>query len=148
MNTHPKPDLRILALDAGPRSAAILLASCAGLLPRFDAAVVARTGRPTARELDRLDLLESLADATPVLATSRSVAAKVAQLLDQLHQGDIPLGAYVELATPVSTDQARTVAPARYTDRMREARPLLGLGWSRSDCETYLSTWGIEGGRP
>lgn len=71
----------------------------------------------------------------------KPIKREVRRLLGYPHPAPVPKGTYAEVAIGISTDE---VGRARDSDvkYMRNVFPLLDLGWSRKDCERYLSANG------
>lgn len=71
----------------------------------------------------------------------KPIKAKVRELLSYPHPTPVPRGVWAEQNIGISTDE---IGRARDSDvgYMRNRFPLLDLGWSRKDCERYLTALG------
>lgn len=72
----------------------------------------------------------------------KPIKKKVRELLGYSHPQRIPKGVFVEQWVGISTDEFHRAkdADVRY---MRNIHPLIDMGWSRGDCNRYLSSLGL-----
>jgi 3'-phosphoadenosine 5'-phosphosulfate sulfotransferase (PAPS reductase)/FAD synthetase len=152
---------RVLSLGAGVQSTTVLLLSKAGAIPQFDRIIFADTGDEPTAVYEHLDRLREVADIVTVSA-GRSLSSTVNERFVPVplydghggmgrrqctYQFKIrPIRSYlrqigannVDLSVCISTDE---VERAKESGRqwIRNVHPLLEIGWSRADCQTYLA---------
>ncbi len=186
----PDADAQLLvetSIETGLRwSTALLLLAADRVIPRFDAAIFAHTGRESKEVMRHLDRMETIAveagiptvrvsvpgtrpdaldpDRLPVsVAPSglhsdgeqgvaqrpcacmyliRPVGAVIRSLLGYPHPRRVPDGVYAEHAIGLSVDEVRRARAAEVA-YIRNVFPLLAIGWTRADCQTYLAHRGL-----
>ena len=150
---------RALSLGAGVQSTTVLLLSRAGKLPPFDAIVFADTGDEPAAVYEHLARLQKMADIAVVstghLADTVGDTFMPVPLFDgrggmgrrqctyqyklrPIRRHLRGLGRDVDLSVCISTDEYLRAKDAN-VQWCRNVHPLLEQGWSRKDCEQYLS---------
>lgn len=74
----------------------------------------------------------------------KPIKRQVRVMLGHPHPDPVPVGVYAEVAIGISTDEISRVrdSDVKY---MRNVFPLIGLDWSRKDCERYLASIGWGG---
>lgn len=147
-----------LSLGAGIQSTTALLLSLAGELPPFDTIVFADTGDEPAAVYTHLERLQTIAPITIVTAGRLSDTVTATFMPIPLYQhGGMgrrqctyqyklrpirrhlrTLGGPVDLSVCISTDEILRAKPSGL-QWCRNVFPLLEFGWSRADCETYLT---------
>jgi hypothetical protein len=72
----------------------------------------------------------------------RPIKAEIRRLLGYPHPTRVPAGVYAQMALGISLDEVHRARDADVA-YMRNAFPLLDLGWRREDCIAYLTDHGL-----
>jgi len=149
----------VLSLGAGIQSTTALLLSRAGVLEPFEAVVFADTGDEPAAVYEHLERLRAVVTVTTVTAGHLGATAAGPFVPVPLFTRPAGMGRRqctyqyklrpirrwlrglerpVDLAVCISTDEVYRAKDSGLA-WCRNVFPLLELGWSRADCQTYLA---------